>query len=401
MKRRYFLGMMGLGAVGIGYGLRAGNVTVSNQQKKKGSVIFITLGGGASHTEFFHPAPDAPAEYTSVTGNIQTKTPGLRFGGLLPELAQRSDKFTVVKSFSHKDFNHNSATHVVQTGYYNTRTPDTPQWPSYGSVVAKHNKPVNNGMPTYIKLSKTVHNGSAWLGQDYEGFDVSKDGLADMIMQVSNERFERRKKMLESMESDVHIADNWLRLRDQAIGVLHGDVSKVFNIEQDKSYEKYKATQFGKDLLTARRLVQNGAGFVLVSNPGWDHHQNIETSLKRMQPDIDHFLSLLIDEIYDYGLSDDVMVVFTTEFGRTPKINPQSGRDHWAKIVNLLIAGGKYKGGYVGEVDRLSQEPTTDIIKPSDLTKTVLDFCGIDNDYSVIDTLQRPRLLIESDAKII
>lgn len=400
MKRRNFLALTGLGFFGLG--ITTGNLTVSTEQRKKGSLIYITLGGGASHTEFFNPAPDAPAEYTSVIGHIATKTPGLRFGGLLPNLAACSDKFTVIKGFNHRDFNHASATHLVQTGNYNTRTPDTSQWPSYGSVVCKNRGNLNDrGMPTYIKLSKTVHNGGAWLGLDYEGFNASKEGAEDMIMKVPEDRFKRREALLAKVDKTKNISDPYLRLRQQAIGVLHGDASKVFNITKDSMYEQYKGSQFGKDLLTARRLVQGGAAVVTVNNPGWDHHSNIETNLKNRQPNIDKYLALLIDDVYNKGLEDDVMIVFTTEFGRTPKINTNSGRDHWARVVNLLLCGGKYKGGYIGEVDRTSSVVTEQPIFPADLCRTILEHCGISEDYTAIDNLQRPRIFIEEGSKII
>lgn len=400
MKRRNFLGLTGLGLLGLGFA--AGNVSFSNQQKKKGSVIYITLGGGASHTEFFHPAPDAPSEYTSVTGNIATKTPGLKFGGLLPNLAACSDKFTVVKSFTHKDFNHASATHLVQTGNYNTRTPDQSTWPSYGSVVSTHRGAINKkGLPTYIKLSKTVHNDGAWLGLNHAGFNAKKEGMEDMIMKVPEDRFKRREKLLATVDKSGNINDPYLRLRQQALGVLMGDVAKVFNITKDSMYKAYKDSEFGQDLLTARRLVQAGAAVVTVSNPGWDHHSNIEQNLKTRQPNIDKYLSLLINDIHDKGLQEDVLVVFTTEFGRTPKINSNSGRDHWARVVNLLLSGGKYKGGFIGEVDKLSSEVTDNPVSPTDLCKTILNHCGIEEDYTAIDNLQRPRVFIDESSKII
>lgn len=377
--------------------LSVGNIAFSSQESKA-CCIFVTLGGGASHVEFFNPSPDAPSEYRSVTGSIQTKTSGLNFGGLLPNLANISDKFTIVKSFGHKDFNHASATHLVQTGNYNTRTPDTQTWPSYGSVISKKYGPVIKGVPQYIKLNKEVHSGAAWLGLDYDGFDASKEGLADMIMSVSEERFKRREMTLNTIDRSSNISDEWVRLRDQAIGVLHGDVSKIFNIEKDSGYSKYKDSQFGKDLLTAKRLAQGGASFIKVSHGGWDHHQNIENSLKRMQPEIDKYLAQLIIDLQE--IDTDVLLVFTTEFGRTPKINQQSGRDHWGKVCNLLLCGNKYHGGYIGELDKTASEVTNDPVYPKDLCRTILEHCGIGGE-TVIDNLQRPRIFIDETAKVI
>jgi len=400
MNRREFLGVTSLGVLGVG--LSFGNVSVSEEQKKKGSVIYITLGGGASHVEFFNPAPDAPSEYRSVTGNIYTNTPGLHFGSLMPNLAKMSDQFTVVKSFTHRDFNHASATHLVQTGKYNTRTPDTQTWPSYGSVVSEQLGAVGKtGLPSYIKLNKTDHDGAAWLGLDHSGFNASKEGLGDMIMKVSEERFLRREQMLSEIDKSGNIRDPWLKLRDQAVGVLMGDASKIFNITKDTMYNDYKDSQFGKDLLTARRLVQGGAAFVKVSNPGWDMHSNIESGLKSKQGEIDKYLAILISDLENKGLNEDVLVVFTTEFGRTPKINPQSGRDHWAKVCNLMLYGGRYNGGFIGEVDRTSSEVVSEPVTPADLCKTVLDHCGIADNAHTIDNLQRPRMFVEDTAKII
>lgn len=398
INRREFVGLTGLGLFGLGFTL--GNISFSNEQKKRGSVIYVTLGGGASHIEFFNPAPDATSEYKSVTGNIATKTPGLKFGGLLPNLAGISDKFTVIKSFTHKDFNHASATHLVQTGNYNTRTPDMQTWPSYGSVVSNRFGAVSKtGLPNYIKLNKTDHDGSAWIGLDHAGFNASKEGLGDMIMKVPEERFLRREKILAELDKGNN--DDWMKLREQAISVLMGDTSKIFDITKDSMYNNYKESQFGKDLLTARRLAQGGASFIKVCNQGWDMHSNIETGLKAKQPEIDKYMTILINDIYDKGLQDDVMIVFTTEFGRTPKVNPQSGRDHYAKVVNLLLTGGKYKGGYIGEVDRTASEVVSDPVSPADLCKTVLDHCGVEDNYTAIDNLQRPRIFIEESAKII
>lgn len=402
INRRLFLG-------GLGTFLYNGNVSFSQETNEKNNkaVIYIFLSGGASHIETFDPIPNATADRRSVTGFARTNVPGMEIGGLFKELSNKADRFSIVRSFQHRDANHASATHWLMTGEANFGNGETQKWPSYGSVVSgKFGPNADSGLPTYIKLNEIQHDDAAWMGGRYVGYDANDQGRKDLLLSMPVERFEFRLKMLERVEYNYQkgnlLADQWKDLRSQAVDVIIGDASEAFKVEKDPLYDKFKDTRLGKDLLSSIRLVEAGSRFITINYGGWDMHNDIGQSLNGRQVELDNYLSLFLDAVQERGLYENVMVVVTSEFGRTPKVNAQNGRDHWARLVPLMISCGSYDmGRVIGASDRNAEEVDDMPFEPEDLKWTMFNFLEMSKDmkWTAIDS--RPMNIVKETAKLI
>lgn len=379
MNRRGFLASM-TGAL-----LTSGNISFANEvDKDKNCVIFLWLGGGATHIETFNPLPGADANIRSVTGSLNTNISGIRIGGLFKELSKRMDKCTIVHSFGHRDANHSSATHWVMTGEMNFGQGTTQIWPSYGSVISGVNGPsiFGSGLPTYIKLNEIEHDDSAWMGGKYVGYDANREGREDLKLGLGEDHFRYRLKLLEQIDKDFgkghSISNQWRDLRSQAVDVIVGSASKSFDVEKDKDYDLFKDDRLGIDLLTSIRLVENGCKFVTVNFPGWDMHNNIKTGLENRQVILDKYLSLLLDKLDERNILDRAMVVVSSEFGRTSRINQDSGRDHQSICIPLLISCKNYEmGRIVGKTNKYANEIIDKPFTPKDLRNTIFEHLGI------------------------
>ena len=401
INRRLFIG-------GLGSMLYRGNIAFAEETNTNDkAVVYIFLSGGASHIETFNPIPNAPSDRRSSTGATHTNVVGMELGGLFKQLSNRADRFNVVRSFRHRDANHASATHWLMTGEPNFGNGETQKWPSYGSVVSgKFGPNVDSGLPTYIKLNEIQHDDAGWMGGRYVGYDANDEGRKDLLLSVSEERFKLRLKMLERVEYNFQkgnlLAEQWKDLRSQAVDVVVGEASEAFKVENDPLYEKFKETRFSKDLLSSIRLIEAGSKFVTINYGGWDMHNDIASSLNGRQVELDNYLALFLDAIQERGLYEKVMVVVTSEFGRTPKINAQNGRDHWARLVPLMISCGSYDMGQViGTSDRNAEEADETPFEPEDLKWTMFNFLGIDKSmrWTAIDA--RPMTIVKEDAKLI
>ncbi len=404
MNRRMFIG----GMSAFGTVLLNGNLsfTAENAGGDK-AVIYLFLSGGASHIETFNPIPTAAGDRRSVTGAINTNVVGMQIGGLFKELSNIADKFSIVRSFRHRDANHASATHWLMTGEPNFGNGETQKWPSYGSVVSgKFGPNVDSGLPTYIKLNEIQHDDAAWMGGRYVGYDANDEGRRDLMLGIPQDRFQARLAMLERIDRDFHrgnmLSDQWKDLREQATSVMIGQASEAFKVENDALYDSFKNTRLGKDLLTSIRLVEAGSKFITVNYGGWDMHNDIGAALNNRQVELDTYLSLFVKTLEERGLSDRVMFVVTSEFGRTPKVNAQNGRDHWARLVPLMISCGAYEmGRVIGTSDRNAEEADESPFEPEDLKWTMFNFLGIEKSmkWTAIDA--RPMTIIKEEAKLI
>ena len=403
MDRRNFLLTTGA----MGGMLTQGNVSFAQDtnEKDKNAVIYVFLGGGATHIETFNPIPLAPSNYRSVTGTARTNVAGMELGGLFKELAKKGDKIALARAFHHRDANHASATHWVVTGEPNFGAGTTQKWPSYGSVVSgAHGTNAPNGLPTYIKMNGIQHDDAAWMGGRYTGYDATREGRKDLQLGVPDKRFAARIAMLNKVESSFQdksmLAKSWKELRGQAVEVILGEASKAFKVEQDTEYEDYKETSFGKDLLTAVRLIETGSKFITINYGGWDMHNNISAGLNNRQVELDAYLAKLIDTLEKRGLYERVMLVVTSEFGRTPKVNANGGRDHWARLAPLMISCGSYDmGRVVGTSDKNAEAPEDGLCEPEDLKWTIFDHLGIDKKMSWSSIEGRPMYIVKEEAK--
>lgn len=384
-----------------------------HQDTNSKSVIWIWLGGGPAQFETFHaPTDTVPAEWRPVDGSNYCSSTNINLGANWTELAKHTSKLNVVNSFSHGDSAHLQGTHFMMTGHYNKERTQTAvsTMPSFGSLVSAvygANHPAN-GMPCYVKQGKIDGEDSAWLGGAYKPFDPSaKNNLAPRI---EMERFNNRRELLKSIDSlgkkiNSRSAESVGFYKDQAYNVMLGSAKDAFDLKQEsddtrKIYGSEKANDIGEQMILARRLVENGTKFVTIHYGGWDMHNNISGGIKKKVPPIDKAISGLLQDLWDRGINEEVLVVVTGEFGRT-KINATAGRDHWPSITPLMMAGGKYQSGRtIGEADR-SYVPKSDKFGPLDLQATIFDHMLIDGRQQRFDMAGRPRYLLDGEAKII
>ena len=408
-SRRDFI-KYGAGALG-GACISTGNLTASygaDPSKEDPAVLFVFLGGGATHIETFNPIPNAPVERRSTTGAIDTNVEGIQLGGLFKELAKRTDRAAIVRGFGHRDANHATATHWVVTGESSFGAGNKSTWPSYGSVMSASlgtNTP--KGLPTYVKLGSFEHDDAAWLGGKYTGYDATKEGRRDLKLIGSNNKFQRRIDILNSVDSAFskkqkgqQIVQDWGDLKNQAVNIIMGDASVAFQIEKDPNYASFKDSSFGTDGLTAIRLIQQGAKFVTLNLGGWDMHTAIEAGLKNRQVELDTYLSRIMDLLKARGMYERTMLVVTSEFGRTPKVNGNAGRDHFGRIAPLMISCGKYDmGRIIGKTNNNADDIEDGATTPEDLAWTLFDHLEIPRKTSFMATDGRPHKMVKPTSK--
>jgi len=414
--RRQFLkaGVLGTGGLTLGQLLAArARARESGQPVKSTSVVWLWLGGGPTHIETFDPKMTAPSEYRSVTGEVATCLPGVTLGGTFPKIAQIADQFAFIRSFAHTNSGHAGGTHFVMTGYDN-RSIDNgglPTRPSMGSILSKVRGPnhFESGLPTYVRLSGIGADGPAFLGPAYAPFDPNGQARRNMNLETKTDRFDDRRELLGGLdrfrrEADARGLMSGLdAFEQQAFELLTGSASQAFQV--DKESESTRAL-YGKDtlaqqMLVARRLVESGCGFVTVNYGGWDMHGSIERSLARRAPALDHAVSAFVTDVARRGLSRQVLLVISGEFGRTPRINRNAGRDHWAPLSTLALAGGEFQmGQVVGESMSKADVPKTTPIRPHDLMATIFHHLGLDPKTQFTNPAGRPVFMLESGQPI-
>ena len=406
MNRRHFLltaGIAGLTAShnNISFGVNYDNNP--NFKPNENSVIYLFLNGGPTHIETFNPIPNATTDRRSITGSLPTKVVGMDLGGLWNNLSNHADKFAIVRSFAHNDPNHESAVHWMMTG--ERTTPNSPpKWPSYGSVIlGQYGTNNKQGLPNYVKLNPIQYDAAAWMGTKYMGYGASGEGVRDLILK-DEQRFKSRLKMLDIVEKsgklDQSMAKSWTELRQQAVSVLVGKASEAFIIEKDPEYETYKKDQLGKDILIAIRLVEKGVKFVTINYAGWDMHQNLLDGLKSKIPPLDHYLSKYFESATKRQLNHKNMLVMSGDFGRTPKINKDGGRDHWPSLIPLLIANDSYNmGRIIGTSDANAERADQNPFEPEDLKWTIFDHMGINKNADWYSIENRPMMFVKETAK--
>ena len=408
-NRRDFLRIGGIGA-GLGY-IPFSDTAFAEEEfilPSDKSVVWVWLSGGPTQFETFHaPTDTVPDTHRPVTGAVTHKN-GLAFGGLFKELIKQGEHLTAVNSFSHGDSSHRQATHWMMTGHHNPKRENTAdsEYPGHGAIASAvfgSNHPTN-GMPAYVKQGKIEGEQPTFLGGAHNPFDPSsKDNLTPRI---AIDRFTERKGLLKSLDrADRFIsqeARSFSEIGNTAYNVILGNAKDAFDLDQepDAMREMYGKGGVGDQMLLARRLAQFGTKFVTVNYGGWDMHGNIKKALEGRVPAIDKALAAFVQDIYDSGMSENILLVVTGEFGRT-RLNANSGRDHWPSITPMLLSGGKYNHGRViGKADK-AYVPIGNKIGPIDVAATLFDHFGIPKEIQRTDQGGRPRYLLEGDGKVI
>lgn len=426
------------GTIGLGLStthLSALRALGGNADSQAKSVIFLFLTGGISHHDSFDMKPEAPSEIRGEFERISTRTPGLQICEHLPMLAQRSDRYALVRSMQTGSSGHLSACHMMFTGrldfppqFSQDKSPSQNEWPSMPAVVtyALRNQP--GKMPPAAVLPQPNINEvgvyrpgqyAGLLGKQWEAwhidiasncplgngacpdcfrFDQSPfEHAADSVFEIpllklpdgGHRRFkgrvdllaeiERQQRGLErtAAEMDIH--------RQQAISVLaDSKVKNAFDVENaaPKLKERYGANKFGLSVLMAKRLVESGVKLVQVNmgkNSSWDTHSNNFVTMKNhLLPPMDQAVTALLDDLEESGQLDETLVVVAGEFGRTPKINKKAGRDHWGPVNTVMFFGGGVQGGNViGASDRTGSEVIRDRQTPENFAATIYESLGI------------------------
>jgi hypothetical protein len=409
------LGMTGLGLAGL---LRERARAASTHSVKDTSVVWIWLGGGPTHIETFDPKMEAPAEFRSVVGAIDTALTGVQFGTHLPEMAKMAKRLAVIRSFAHGNSGHAGGTHYVMTGVDHPPADAgmPPIRPSFGSIAAKLRGPNHpqTGIPTYVRLSGLYADGPNWLGAAHGPFDVGGQARNNMNLAVDMHRLGDRRHLLGGLDKLSRqmdrsgLMDGLDAFEGQAFNLILGRAKEAFDLsrEDPRTRDRYAAVGHGvgEQLLTARRLCEAGCGFVTLnyanSYQGWDMHEKIAPQLQQACPPLDKAVTTFLDDLAQRGLSEKILLVLTGEFGRTPRVNGAAGRDHWGPLCTLALAGGGLKmGQVVGESNANAEVPKSAPIYPKDLMATIFHVLGIDPQAQFINPAGRPEYLLPDGAK--
>lgn len=427
LNRRRFLAGAGLAGLGLS-ALPAQGLSNSSSLPSSGrirSCILVFYYGGPSHLDTLDPKPNAPAEVRGEYGTIPTAVPGIRVSEHLPRMARLVDRVALVRGMHHPMRNHNSAAAEALTG----RTPaggdqelltDDPRGlPTLGSAVSYALGQRAHVLP-YVALPYTIYNvvqlpgqTPGLLGGAYDRFQVESDpsganfrmtafeGAAGLRERASLlRRVDRMPLSGRASRADIY--------RERALRLLaNPEVGKMFDIakEPERVRERYGRHRLGQSLLLARRLVEGGVNFVTVfdgqtngQDANWDSHERIFPRHRQLIPPSDQGVSALMEDLASRGLLDTTLVIAMAEFGRTPRINRNAGRDHWPDCYTILMVGGGVTGSAVcGASDNIGAYPNRDPVTPADLAATIFWRFGIDPATEVLDQTARPYRLAEGE----
>jgi hypothetical protein len=397
--------------------------SASGRSARTTSVILLFLDGGAPQQETFDPKPEAPREYRSLFGTIPTALPGVRFGSHFPRLARLADRMTVLRTLTHGDGDHGGATHWMKTGKpwpppFRGQAAIIPQQsPSMGSAVARvRGNVAASGVPTYVRVLSR-HGGypgddGVWLGQAYSPFRVGQSRgnpmLSNMSLRLARTQLDDRRALLRRLDSfdrrlDASgMAQGMDGFQQQAFDVILGRAREAFDLSREPvSVRDRYGPGLGQELLLARRLCEAGAGFVTLNNGYWDFHGGIIPGCNQLCPPLDHAVAAFMEDVRARGLENDILLIVTGEFGRTPRINGGPGRDHWAPVNDaLLIGGGLRMGQVIGETDSRAAHVRSRPITPGDLFGTVFRVLGLDPRIQFMHPSGRPMYMLDEGSPI-
>jgi len=413
LSRRNFLkiGALGAGALGVNLSLadilrlRAQAGTASTTKNK--AAILIYLPGGPSHMDMYDLKPDAPKEFRGEFNPIATNVPGVQICEHFPLQAKMWDKLACIRSLVSVDEHSDT---LVMTGY-SDRENRTANHPSFGAVVSKMRSGISAEVPPFVSL-RGMSRGSepGFLGIAHRPFSAGGQGLQDlkMVTGVDQARLEGRKGLLDTFDDvrrEIDASGTMTGMdsfTNKAIDmVVSGTVRTALDLtkEDPKVRERYKGVE---PFLTARRLVEAGVGCVTLSIGGWDTHGQNFQQLKKQLPQVDRGIANLIQDLHDRCLDKDVVTVMWGEFGRTPKINMNAGRDHWSPVMSAMIAGGGLKMGQaVGSSTARGERPKDRPYTVPQVLSTIYRAIGIDPAKTFINGFGRPMHILDDRSPVV
>ncbi len=428
ITRRDFLqiglgGTMGLGLCDL-LRLQA-NTQGKNQKGSKTKCILVWLDGGPSHYETFDPKPDAPSGIRGDFKSIPTSVPGIHFSEVVPNLAKVMDKSTIIRSICHKDPNHGGGNHYMMTG---APTPVPVACgafvtfhPSYGSMIS-YERGIRGGLPAYMSLPRMSRSGGPnFLGGQHAPFVIGGDPngesfrVRDVVLpkSISESRAKNRRELREQLDRLKRIQDplaadptiTFDQFYEQGVDLVTSpQAQSAFDIHQesDTIRDQYGRNDLGQRLLMARRLTEVGVSFVTVYYGGWDNHTNLFSRFKgSFMSKLDQGLASLIKDLHDRGSAENTMVICLGEFGRTPKINKDAGRDHWPHAMSVLMSGAGIPGGQiVGATDARGFYASDNVYSPEDFAASLYTKMGIDPTQTLYQSTGRPIRLVNGGSPI-
>ena len=424
LSRRSFVqaGMLGIGGLTLPelFRIRA----QAREATKDTAVILFWMSGGPGHMETWDPKPDAVPQFRGPFGAIRTNVPGIQFGELMPRQAAIADKIAVARSVAHGSGDHTKGNHWMLTGFegpaFNAPDFRVQRRPSLGSAASKLKGANRPGMPAYVAVphlrggTDNFFHYAAYLGPAHNPFVVNSDPNKpnfrvrnlSLTRGLTFDRLEDRREVLGLIDRVKH-AGNDARdsSAEQAFSLLTSrDVAKAFDVNEEPAAvrDKYGRHIFGQSALLARRLVEAGVTFVTVNTEPWDHHATAgrlptkEGGLKLIPP-FDAAFASLVEDLYQRGLNKKVLLLAMGEFGRTPRMNPEGGRDHWGNTFSVAFACGEIKAGQVvGKSNPRGEYPIDRPLTPEDISATVFHHLGFDaRKVAFPDQTGRPIYLVE------
>ena len=415
-SRRNFLYVGMIGGLGLSLGdffkmqsvaKAAGSPITEAAKAPAKSVIHIYLPGGMAAQESWDPKPFAPLEYRGPMGTVKTKLDGEVISETMKQTADIADKITIVRSMTHGEAAHERGTHNMFTGY---RPSPAIQFPSFGSIVS-HELGSKNNLPPYVCIPglPNPYAASGYLSSAYGPFSLGSDPAGDKGFSVrdlklpngvSPDRFGGRQKMLDAVDdhfrklekTDALDAMDSFYQRAYAM-ISSKEAREAFELQAESEATKnaYGKNAAGMRMLMARRLVESGVRFVSLTYGGWDHHAKIKDEFTRQMPAFDQSFAALIRDLDSRGLLDSTLVMVSSEFGRSPKINASEGRDHYPKVFSIALAGGGIKRGQIyGSSDAICSEPADKPLSVEDLAMTIYNRIGINGEKKLMSPGNRP-----------
>lgn len=402
------LGTLGLSLSGYLHRLDAGEI----QNAKAKSAIVIWLGGGPPHLDTFDMKPDAPEEIRGEFKPISTSVAGLRICEHLPRLAKRADRYTILNGVSHTLAGHELGTNFLSTG---NRPVPSLTYPGYGAIVSKELPGVET-LPHFVAIPNTPQS-AGYLGVRYAAMstnDVPRAGQPFGVRGISLtggltvDQFEKRQLLLDRLDTtfdELREHDNLIeglsQFDQQAYAVIRSPQAReAFDTSREPApvSAAFGEHRFGQSCLLAARLIEAGVRFTTVTFSGWDTHSgNFRKTRESLLPQLDQGLSAMFDTLHDRGLLESTIVLVTGEFGRTPKINKNAGRDHWPRAFSVMMVGGGVRGGQViGETDGEGMSPVTEPITPEQVATSFYHALGIDAQKEYHTATGRPVMIVRS-----
>ena len=398
MSRRTLLKLSGSALAASGL-LGQISLHAAELERQQRSCILIWLGGGPSQLETWDPKPGTPNG--GQTKAINTAIPGVQIAEYWPKIAQGLKHWAVIRSMTNKEGSHERATYQLHTGRKPT---GALKFPNLGSVVAERLGDRQAELPNFVSVGQTI--GSGFLGVHSQPFVVNRPGaLPDNVASaVPPDQLKRRLAQLEQQNEGFavlgakQVVTEQQGLYAQGARMMLSPKLKAFELDDEpaKARDVYGRSSFGQGLLVARRLVEQGVPFVEVNRGGWDNHQEIFKSVGKLALEVDQGLDALINDLADRGLLERNLVVCMGEFGRTPKVNPRAGRDHWPNTFSLLLAGAGVRGGrIIGKTTADGMEVDQEPISVEDLFQTMCHAIGLNPADELTSPSGRPLKIVD------